>query len=223
MVEEKPNNSFKWLGWILFLILLGFVAGIYLSPSVSGFDWPFGKTNYCLFSNYSNQSDCDLNWCNNVLTNESQVCAFDINEYLCKCTFANPIISNETNQTWITLSSDYYTKSEVENITLGLRIYIENLTRTLRDSMLDRLDNSSAPIYYGSDEQTQGSTYPWFVWPFVAAIIMAGLIFISQSRKNERQPIEASRKRIIIPSQSVKRPYDMANKKKEEQRQEEEI
>lgn len=224
--EEKVKNFFKSLGWVIALILIGVIIGIFLSPKGSALDWPFGKASYCQFGNFTTPQDCDVSWCNNVLTNESQTCNFDLNDTLCKCTLKIENFTNETtNQTQsIILSSDYYNKSEIDNQTAELKKYMENLTLTLRNSMLDRLDNVSAPIYYGDDEGSAPSNTPWYTWVLVSIIVIGGLYAISTSKKNTNIPIEASRKRQIIerpvnfnnrPQNIAKRNQTIQNKKEE--------
>jgi hypothetical protein len=153
--------------------------------AVSAIDWPFGKSTYCQFGQYNNSIDCDISWCNNVLTNSNQTCNYNQNESICKCTqiitINETVILNTTvNTTNNTITFD---NSSFDALKKELKDYSDNQTIYIRNNLLDRIENKTfTTTYSGSSENNT----PGYIWIIVALILMGGLYAISGRSKTDR-------------------------------------
>lgn len=179
---KKQNRFLSNLGWWIALIAIGIIIGILLSHQGLAYDWPFGKEIFCQFGNLTGVA-CDSNWCNQVINSTTNSCSYDTINNICSCTPVNTTSTNETNETQQIIASNYYNKTEIDNITI-----------TLRNNLLDRIDNQTYPT---NNVLPQEESWPWYAWFLMIVAVCGTLIYLTVSSMNKKKFAEP--KTVIRP------------------------
>lgn len=201
--QQKSKDFLLKLGWIMFFLLLCFMIGMIIGPKlVTGASWPLDKYNTCNLPSINKTGlDCEIFWCNTI--NE---CNYSIIKEVCIC---NQIINATVN-----ISSTNYTdlfnnfSIILSNFTANMSFndsnakdfcknYTDYYILTLRNSMLDRIDNKTMVNSYYSPE-TESATFPPWAIILIVVVVMGGLVYIVtvSKRKPAYQVTEAIRNPI---------------------------
>ena len=187
--EDKKSIDAKYIGWILFLIVLFFLIGMIVGPRlVKGLNtWPLDKNATCSLPSINKTGiDCDAFWCEKILDMR-----YDINNTLCIKEINNTnFTSNVTNSTTnVTVNSTNSTNMTLFNFTgnisnMTIQQYIDFNDMAIRDGLLNRIENLTTMLlqrtgnYSYSSNYVEAEPWPWYAYVIIVAIIGGVLIYI---------------------------------------------
>lgn len=174
--EKEFDTSILWK--LLAVLVIGILIGIFTAKYVHAATWPLNKDATCNLFNLTGTS-CDAYWCDEIIE-----CNYNTSLTACICTQQNTTTivvyqngtSNETNSTTPQLNT---------SVDPDLKNYTDSQIRELRDSILDRLDNQSAP-YQQTQQRTQ-LDLPWWALILGIGIICGTLIYLSWQNTNKKK------------------------------------
>lgn len=184
MEETKKQKDFNWLYKLGFLILLGFVLGIIFSKNVLGAD-EF-KWQICGALNLSAGS-CDDWWASfKGTTNQTTYTKTETDSKITEITskFAEYYKKNETDNKLNSINQTINNTIQQVNFTgYALISDLENKTRDLRDSLLDRIDELQEKVI--KPEKTSNFNPLWII--AIGGFILVGYYLFNQKLKPKTQ------------------------------------
>jgi len=179
-------------------IIFSLIVFIALISVASAFDWPFGKASYCTFMNVTG-TDCEVLWCNNVLNNATQNCAYKTADDTCICTIIQNVTINSTNATLISANlTDFYNKTQIDAllnlssdsallnqtedmITNATDELEKNLTAkmiAIKNSILDTQENRTLELINANLHQTDYTARDTTDWTMVWIILIIAVVIV---------------------------------------------